>query len=187
MSQKQHDGSECVIAYASRVLSKPERRYCVTRKELLAVVYFIKYFRPYLLGKPFVLRTDHGSLTWLSNFRNPEGQLARWLEALQEYQLQIVHRKGHLHGNADAMSRRPCSQCGRDCHAANAESLAMSSVQQKPLLPERSDQDLRKFQFDDPSIGFVLRAKEENKLPPSEIMKGQSLKTRRLVQLCRNP
>ena len=42
----------------------------------------------------------------------------------------------------------------------------MSSVQQKPLLPERSDQDLRKFQFDDPSIGFVLRAKEENKLPP---------------------
>ena len=183
LSQKQHDGSECVIAYASRVLSKPERRYCVTRKELLAVVYFIKYFRPYLLGKPFVLRTDHGSLTWLSNFRNPEGQLARWLEALQEYQLQIVHRKGHLHGNADTMSRRPCSQCGRDCHATNAESLAMSSVQQKPLLPERSDQDLRKFQADDPSIGFVLRAKEENKLPPSEVMKGQSLKTRRLVQL----
>ena len=76
LSQKQHDGSECVIAYASRVLSKPEQRYCVTRKELLAVVYFIKYFRPYLLGKPFVLRTDHGSLTWLSNFRNPEGQMA---------------------------------------------------------------------------------------------------------------
>ena len=68
-------------------------------------------------------------------------------------------------------------------HATNAESLAMSSVQQKPLLPERSDQDLRKFQFDDPSIGFVLRAKEANKLPPSEVMKGQSLRTRRLVQL----
>ena len=82
LSQKQVDGSEHVIAYASRVLSKPERRYCVTRKELLAAVSFIKHFRPYLLGKPFILRTDHSSLTWLSNFRNPEGQLARWLEAL---------------------------------------------------------------------------------------------------------
>ena len=49
-------GSERVIAYASRVLSKPERRYCVTRKELLAAVSFIKHFQPYLLGNPFILR-----------------------------------------------------------------------------------------------------------------------------------
>lgn len=77
LSQKQTDGSERVIAYASRVLSKPERRYCVTRRELLAAVSFIKHFRPYLLGKPFILRTDHSSLTWLYNFKNPEGQLAR--------------------------------------------------------------------------------------------------------------
>lgn len=53
LSQKNADGSECVIAYASRVLSKPERRYCVTRKELLAAVSFVIHFRPYLLGKPF--------------------------------------------------------------------------------------------------------------------------------------
>ena len=111
LSQKKADGSECVIGYASRVLSKPERRYCVTRKELLAAVSFIKHFRPYLLGKQFILRTDHCSLTWLYNFKNPEGQLARWLEALQEYNFTIEHRKGRLHGNADAMSRRPCTQC----------------------------------------------------------------------------
>ena len=104
LSQKQSDDHEYVVAYASRVLSKPERRYCVTRRELLAAVSFIKHFRPYLLGKPFVLRTDHCSLTWLYNFKNPEGQLAQWLEALQEYNFTIEHRKGHLHGNADAMS-----------------------------------------------------------------------------------
>ena len=54
LSQKKADGSECVIGYASRVLSKPEQRYCVTRKELLAAVSFIKHFRPYLLGKQFI-------------------------------------------------------------------------------------------------------------------------------------
>ena len=180
LSQIQQNGSECVIAYSSRVLSKPERRYCVTRKELLAVIYFVKHFRPYLLGKPFVLRTDHGSLTWLSNFKNPEGQMARWLEALQEYNFQIVHRQGRLHGNADAMSRRPCNQCGRQDHIPNEEDLDVYLVQQNS---GDTDQDFRKLQLDDPSIGFVFKAKEENKLPSLEVIKGQSLSTRRLIEL----
>ena len=87
------DGQERtrVVAYASRVLSKPERRYCTTRRELLAVVTFVKHFRSYLLGSSFKVRTDHGSLAWLYNFREPEGQLARWLEQLQEYNFTVVH------------------------------------------------------------------------------------------------
>ncbi len=108
-------GRECVVAYASRILSKPERRYCTTRRELLAVVCFVRHFRPYLLGTSFTVRTDHGSLKWLYSFKQPEGQLARWLEQLQEYNFQVVHRQGKQHGNADALSRRPCQQCGRDC------------------------------------------------------------------------
>jgi hypothetical protein len=116
LSQLSDDGTERVVAYASRTLSKPERRYCVTRRELLAVVYFTRHFRPYLLGRHFTLRTDHGSLTWLWNFREPEGQLARWLERLQEYDFRIVHRPGRKHGNADGLSRSPCPQCGRDSH-----------------------------------------------------------------------
>ena len=45
-----HDGAERVVVYASRSITKAERKYCVTRKELLAVVSFTKLFRPYLLG-----------------------------------------------------------------------------------------------------------------------------------------
>ena len=56
------DGQENVIVYASRTLTKSERRYCVTRKELLALVNFVKYFRHYLYGKEFTVRTDHSSL-----------------------------------------------------------------------------------------------------------------------------
>ena len=92
LSQLDDNSREQVIAYASRTLSKPERRYCATRKELLSVVTFIRYFRPFLLGQKFTLRTDHGSLTWLSKFKQPEGQLARWIEKLQEYHFDIVHQ-----------------------------------------------------------------------------------------------
>ena len=63
------DGSERVIAYASRTLTKCERKYCVTRKELLSVVHFVKHFKHYLYGKEFLVRSDHGSLRWLFRFK----------------------------------------------------------------------------------------------------------------------
>src|SRR3989441_7543559 len=112
LSQVQ-DGEERVIAYASRTLSRPEKNYCVTRRELLAIVYFVKQFRSYLLGREFLIRTDHSALRWLKLTPEPIGQQARWLERLEEFQYRIEHRPGHKHNNADAMSRRPCRQCKR--------------------------------------------------------------------------
>ena len=100
-------GEEKVIAYASRCLTKGERKHSVTRKELLAVVTFVRHFRHYLLGKQFILRTNHSSLKWLQSFKEPEGQVARWLECLQEFSFDVQHRKGKLHGNADSLSRYP--------------------------------------------------------------------------------
>ena len=99
------NGCEEFVAYASRVLNKAERKYSVTRKKLLAVVTFAKHFRSYLLGRRFVLRTDHSALQWLYSFKEPEGQTARWLEMLQEFDFEVIHRRGRDHGNADALSR----------------------------------------------------------------------------------
>ncbi|GFV87239.1 retrovirus-related Pol polyprotein from transposon 412 [Trichonephila clavipes] len=84
------DGQERVIAYFSKCLSKPERNYCVTRKELLAIVKAVEHFHPYLYGRRLVLQTDHASLTWILN---PEGQIARWIQRLQEYDVEIRYRK----------------------------------------------------------------------------------------------
>ena len=102
------DNKERVIAFASKSLSKSERKYCVTRKELLSIVTFTKYFRHYLLGRKFFIRTDHSSLRWLLNFKNPDGQMARWLEVLCSYDMDIQHRPGRKHAKADALSRLPC-------------------------------------------------------------------------------
>ena len=110
LSQLQ-DGQERVVAYASQSLAAPQRRYCTTRKELLALVTFMNQFRFYLLGRHFVVRTDHNSLIWLMRFKNIEGQLARWLESLSQFDFRIEHRPGRLHGNADGLSRIPQEEC----------------------------------------------------------------------------
>ncbi|GAA48974.1 pro-Pol polyprotein, partial [Clonorchis sinensis] len=74
---------------------------------MLALVYFLHHFRPYLLGKHFLVRTDHHSLQWLQSFRDPDGQVARWQERIQEYNFSCIYRPGARHSNADALSRRP--------------------------------------------------------------------------------
>jgi len=106
LSQVQ-DGEEKVLAYGSKKLTREQINYCVTRKELLAVVYFTTYYKHYLLGKKFTIRTDHNSLTWLFKFKSPQGQLARWLEELSQFCFVIQHRPGVAHSNADALSRNP--------------------------------------------------------------------------------
>lgn len=112
-------GCEHVLEFYSSSFSPAEKNYCVTRQEMLAVVKAVKHFRHYLFGRPFRLRTDHSSLRWLASFKEPEGQLARWLEILGQYDFVIEHRPGARHMNADALSRRPCIDCK---HCARLES-----------------------------------------------------------------
>lgn len=93
------------ISFASASLTPEQKRYCTTRKELLSVVYFTRHFRHYLLSQEFDLRTDHASLIWLCSFKDPQGQLGRWLEELAQYAMVITHRAGKKHDNADSLSR----------------------------------------------------------------------------------
>ena len=62
-----------------------------------------------MLGRIFKVRKDHSSLTWLLKFKDPQGQLARWMEELSQYNMIVQHRPGTKHGNADALSRKPDS------------------------------------------------------------------------------
>ena len=156
------DGQERVIAYWSKCLSKPERNYCVTRKELLAIVKAVEHFHHYLYGRKFVLRTDHASLAWLMNFKNPEGQIARWIQRLQEYDIEIRYRKGSSHGNADALSRKPCSESCNYCTTAEKKyELINPTVRQVTASTTSkpdpwSDEQVRKDQMADPDIRPII-------------------------------
>ena len=105
-------GQERVLAYASRSLNKAERNYCVTERELLAVVYFVQYFRQYLLGRKFTVRSDHQALVWLFSLKEPNGKIARWIEILAAFDFCVEYRPGKQQPHCDALSR--CEN-PRDC------------------------------------------------------------------------
>ena len=140
LSQVQN-GVERVIAYGSRTLNKAERNYCVTRRELLAIVYFVKEFHHYLVGAEFLLRTDHAALYWLFGMKDLEGQPARWVERLNTYNMVIQHRPGKKHLNADALSR--CHvRCYPRCKEVREESFT-TGVQ----LPFSNFQSIREVKW----------------------------------------
>jgi len=132
-----------------------------------------------LLGKPFTIHTDHGVLTWLQTFKQPEGQMARWLQKLQEYNFTIVYRPGRQHINGDALSRLSCRQCGRNSDAVDQ---VISTVQMIDLsLSICGPTELRASQQADPVIGPIIQCKETEQKP--QTTPADNLMYRRLAQL----
>ena len=115
------EGTEHVIAYYSKSLNPAQQKYCTTRCKLLAVVATLDHFKGYVWGPKFLVRTDHAALVWLTNLKNIQGMLARWLAKLQQFHFDIVHRPGAQHGNADGLSR--CPQCDRGSCAPTTKTL----------------------------------------------------------------
>lgn len=99
------NGNEKPIAFASRGLNKAELNYATIEKELLAIVWSIKYFRPYLYGKRFVIRTDHKPLLYLFNMTNPSSRLTKFRLLLEEYDFKVEYVRGRDNVVADALSR----------------------------------------------------------------------------------
>lgn len=104
LTQMTEEG-EKVICYLSRSLTKTERRFSVTEKECLAVLFAVEKLRPYIEGTKFTVITDHYSLKWLYSIKDPIGRIARWAVRLQQYDFEIIHRKGKDHVVPDALSR----------------------------------------------------------------------------------
>ena len=174
------------------MLTRPEQQYCVTRRELLAVVESVKYFHHYLLGRHFVVRTDHGSLKWLMRFKNPEGQMWRWIRVLSTYDFEIQHWPGKHHGNADGLSQRPCQEC-RHCErqefkeqSADQEGLdhRICAVTSEPIeCTDRwcepwSVEQIRAWQAEDTDIALALMWKQASRKPAWKDVKKESVVAR---------
>ena len=171
LSQIQND-EEWVIAYCSRALRPSQRKYCTTKRDMLAAVSMCIQFRSYLRGARFIIRTDHKSLVWLHRFKDTEGMMARWLHTLQQFQFSIVHRAGRDHSNADGLSRVPTSPCGQctcvDCPRVDTavevadqpfDAESVGDSEDTDLVPIQSGEDWV-AQLDNDLSGLVTRTGE---------------------------
>jgi transposase InsO family protein/predicted aspartyl protease len=174
--QRDNDGNEKPVAFYSRCLSRTEAVYCVTRKELLAVLACLRHWRYYLLGRKVVVRTDHSSLVWLKSFKNPENQLARWLEELSQYDIELHHRPGNKSGNADALSRRPCHEKCTYCERREVREQEFNirhiSIQAEINWPIEQEKD--------PDLKRVIEWKNHDSKPEWEVVSGGSHTLKRL-------
>jgi hypothetical protein len=160
------DGQERVVPHYSKTLNKAERNYCVTLRELLAIVRLMEHFHKYLHGQQFHLRTDHSALIWLMRFKNLEGQTARLIQRLQEYNFTSEHRQCQKHNNVDAISRRPCQEECTHCHEFGARAdikqvQAIAAV----AAPGWDPATLRTDQLHHPDMGPILQEMETGQRP----------------------
>ena len=93
------------VAYAGRKLNKSELNYSVIEKECLSLVFAIKKFEYYLIGKHFIVECDHRPLSYLEHFKGKNGRLLRWSLFLQQYKYTVVYIKGIDNNFADFLSR----------------------------------------------------------------------------------
>jgi hypothetical protein len=100
-------GHDKPICFASRTLNKAEQNYSTIEKELTAIVWACRHFRPYLLGRTFTIVTDHKSLTWMFSVKDPSSRFLRWRLLLEEFDYSIEYKAGKKNVNADALSRNP--------------------------------------------------------------------------------
>ena len=107
LSQEQH-GREIPIAFGHHTLDARLRGMATNEREGYAAVFFTEYWEKFLLGRHFILRTDHQALTTLLTQYGDgrkSGKFARWYERLSVFDFTIEYRKGADNTVADALSR----------------------------------------------------------------------------------
>ena len=173
-----YQGEERAVAYASKTLNRAQRNYCVTKRELLAVVTFVKHFKHFLNGTPFIIRTDHASLTWLRNFKEPEGVLARWISTLETYNFSIQYRSSAKHSNADGLSRIPKRKCKNSTCPECFPQTALEKCEQFYTV--------QKVDTDSYPVAVLTQTSEDSKINQGEANWLETWSNERLIELQAN-
>ena len=102
---QEYEGRQLPVAYASKTFTKGESNKSTIEQELTAIHWAITYFRPYIYGTHFLVKTDHRPLTYLFSMKNPSSELNRMRLDLEAYNFTVVYLRGKENVVADALSR----------------------------------------------------------------------------------
>ena len=173
--QKQDDGSERVIAYASKGLSKSQRNYPAHKLEFLALKWaVVDKFHDYLYGNEFSVVTDNNPLTYILSTAKVDATGQRWISHLSNYRFTIHYRPGKNNTDADALSRIHWPVISEVIKAQlNHDSLCEGLCMSHHAIPnldhvdgssigEHKHKDWKKLQREDPHIAQVIHLVEGN-------------------------
>ena len=176
LSQRQDDGVQHPVAYASRSLSPAERNYCVTDLETLAVVWAMQHFRAYLYGHVVTVFTDHSAVKSVLGSPGSSGKHARWWSKVfgsGVKEVNIVYRPGKENDRADALSRNPVVSIG-DNHleveapvtqVVSAEETDIGDLLQDQTREVDIESKIKSEQTKDPEFQKLISYLEGGELP----------------------
>ena len=144
LSQKDSTDFWRPVAFASRALSVTEKRYAQIEKEALAVTWASEKFQDFVLGKEFIIETDHKPLVPLLNSKNLDNlppRVLRFRLRLARFNYMVEHKPGKLLYTADTLSRAPVSPPPDQSGEQEVEQWMIAAVQSLPA----SEQRLEKF------------------------------------------
>ena len=158
LSHRLDDGTDRPIAFTSRSLSAPEKKYSQLDKEALAIIFGITRFRQYLLGRHFTICSDHKPLMYL--FGDSRGipelissRIQRWALTLSAYTYSIVYRAGSKLANADGLSRPPLPEAPAEVPVPPDTVLLLESLQVTPVTARQ----VKQWTARDPVLSRVLQ------------------------------
>ena len=132
-----------------------EKLLC-NRRELLARVKAIKHFWSHLYGRPFLLWTDYTSHQWVCQWKEPNYQVARWLETLAKFQYTLEHWARLCYRNANRLSRQTSENCWQ-CELIELKRQRTNSQERCQGEPEL----IRRTQGSFSSVWGVVRTARE--------------------------
>jgi len=166
-----YNGIQLPIAFASRSFTKGESNKSVIEQELAAIHWGINFFKPYVYGTKFLVKSDHKPLTYLFSMKNASPKLTRMRLDLEEFDFEIEYIRGKDNCGADALSRIDFGQIKqiRDSSAEIFEIVTRSkSKQQSPIITQKvhNPQTLKVYE--------TITVQEVKKLPKIEFNKKMS-------------
>ncbi len=126
------------------------------------------------------MRTDHSALQWIQQFKQPEGQVARWLEQLQQFDFETEHRAGSQHNNADALSRIHHREADH-LYSVSQTSIDAPDHTAACWAPAWTQEELREQQRADSTLGLLISWMEQaGERPPEATVAGTDRRMRSL-------
>jgi hypothetical protein len=148
-----HAGQEHPVAYYSKHLTRAQRNYSTTERELLAIVLSVQHFKQFLYGGNFTVWSDHQPLKHLLSTKEPATRLLRLLNKLSTFDYEIKYKKGTANGDADALSRIPIERDDDEEQEDDAPVIINYIV--------ASNEDLNEQQSSDDNLAWLYALKQK--------------------------